>query len=153
MKYIAQNYKLGADEKLMNAHLKMALKAGVKNGTLKQSKGIGASGSFKLGNDKDEPKEGAKGTRSPAKDRADAAKKIAKKPKSKSAAKSSKAKASPAKKSSEKKSAIRPKSPKKEIKKPAAKPKAKAVASPKAAKKAARPATKSKKASPVKGKK
>ena len=155
LKYIAQNYKLGSDEKLVNAHLKMALKAGVKNGTLKQSKGIGASGSFKLGNDKDgkETKEVAKGGRSQAKARADQVKKTAKKPKAKTAAKPTKPKASPTKKAAEKKTAIKPKTTKKEIKKPAAKRvKAKAVASPKVAKKTAKPAAKSKK--PVaKGKK
>ena len=53
LKYIMNNYKLGNNEKGINAYLKIALMARVKNKTLKQSKGVGASGSFKLGNDKD----------------------------------------------------------------------------------------------------
>ena len=48
LKYICAHYKVG-DEKSVNAHLKMALRAGVKNNSLKQSKGAGASGSFRLG--------------------------------------------------------------------------------------------------------
>jgi len=49
LKYIMANYNVGKDEKVCNSHLKMALRAGVKNGNLKQAKGTGASGSFKLG--------------------------------------------------------------------------------------------------------
>ncbi|XP_061192332.1 histone H1-delta-like [Saccostrea echinata] len=48
LKYIMKNFKVD-DEKSANNHLKMALRAGVKNGSLKQSKGTGASGSFRLG--------------------------------------------------------------------------------------------------------
>ena len=33
----------------LNVHLKLSLRAGVKNKSLKQSKGTGASGSFKIG--------------------------------------------------------------------------------------------------------
>ena len=51
LKYIVKNFKVD-DEKSANNHLKMALRAGVKNGTLKQSKGTGASGSFRLGEGK-----------------------------------------------------------------------------------------------------
>ena len=49
LKYIVKKYQLGADEKLVNAHLKMALRAGIKNGSLKHSKGTGAAGSFRIG--------------------------------------------------------------------------------------------------------
>jgi histone H1/5 len=49
LKYIMANFKVGRDEASVNTHLKMALKAGVKNSTLKQSKGTGATGSFRLG--------------------------------------------------------------------------------------------------------
>ena len=49
LKYIMKNFDVGKDEKVINQHLKMALRAGVKNGGLKQSKGTGASGSFRLG--------------------------------------------------------------------------------------------------------
>jgi histone H1/5 len=47
LKYIVSNYPV--DAKAANQHVKLALKNGVKNGQLKQSKGVGASGSFKLG--------------------------------------------------------------------------------------------------------
>ncbi|CAC5422274.1 SMARCA5 [Mytilus coruscus] len=49
LKYIKANYTIAVNEKIANNHLKMALNAGVKNGTLIQCKGQGASGSFKLG--------------------------------------------------------------------------------------------------------
>jgi hypothetical protein len=39
----------GKDAKTVNVHLKLSLRAGVKNKSLKQSKGTGASGSFKIG--------------------------------------------------------------------------------------------------------
>ncbi|XP_048764060.2 histone H1-delta [Ostrea edulis] len=53
LKHLMANYKVGNDVNSINAHLKMALKNGVKKGALKQAKGKGASGSFKLG---DKPK-------------------------------------------------------------------------------------------------
>lgn len=49
LKYIMANFKVAGDENMVNAHVKMALKAGVKNGALKQSKGTGATGSFRIG--------------------------------------------------------------------------------------------------------
>ncbi len=49
LKYIMANFNVGREEASVNTHLKMALKAGVKNNSLKQSKGTGASGSFRLG--------------------------------------------------------------------------------------------------------
>ena len=45
LKYIVKNYNVGKEEKSVNAHLKLALKAGVKKGSLKQAKGTGAAGS------------------------------------------------------------------------------------------------------------
>ena len=54
LKYIQANYKVGESA---NVHLKLALKSGVKAGALKQAKGTGASGSFKLG---EKPKKAAK---------------------------------------------------------------------------------------------
>lgn len=51
LKYIMKNFNVGTDESAVNAHLKLALKAGVKNASLKQSKGTGASGSFRIGSD------------------------------------------------------------------------------------------------------
>merc|ERR1712018_1089835 len=53
LKYISANYKVGDNAA---SHLKLALRAGVKNGSLAQSKGTGASGSFKLGAKKVAPK-------------------------------------------------------------------------------------------------
>ncbi len=40
----------------MNAHLRMAINRGVKSGALKQVKGHGASGSFRLGEKAAKPK-------------------------------------------------------------------------------------------------
>ncbi|KAI0219631.1 hypothetical protein LSAT2_028836, partial [Lamellibrachia satsuma] len=100
LKYIMKSYNVGKDERIVNQHLKMALRAGVKNSGLKQAKGTGASGSFRLG-------EKAKA----------APKKVAaKKPKAASAAKKVK-KAKTPKKAAKKVT----KSPKKVTKKPAAK--------------------------------
>jgi len=50
LKYIMANYHI--DQANSNNHLRYALKAGLKSGTLKQAKGIGAAGSFKLGAEK-----------------------------------------------------------------------------------------------------
>ncbi|ESN92237.1 hypothetical protein HELRODRAFT_89725 [Helobdella robusta] len=162
LKYIAQNYTLGNDEKVINSHLKMALKAGVKNGSLKQSKGVGASGSFKIGNGDKEEKETkpkkvlakraatTKAVKSPAKKVEAAPRKSPKKVKAAETKK--KPKASPVKKTkpaAKPKAASKPpaaKPAKKEVKKSPAKPKAKAAASPAKAKKAAKPAAKPKKA-------
>ncbi|RXG55169.1 Histone H1.0 [Armadillidium vulgare] len=46
VKYIVSNYKI--DEKTANTQVKLSLKREVQSGSLKQVKGIGASGSFKL---------------------------------------------------------------------------------------------------------
>jgi histone H1/5 len=43
------NFNVGKDAKSVNAHLKLSLRAGVKNKNLRQSKGTGASGSFRIG--------------------------------------------------------------------------------------------------------
>ena len=141
LKYVMANFKVGADEHAVNTRLKVALRNGVKSELLKQSKGSGASGSFRLG--ADAKKEKAAG----------AAKKSEKKPK---AAAEKKSAASPAKKKPEAKKVARSVQPAKktktvaEKKQPAAAkkeaPKAKPVAKkPKAAaagtveKKAAKP--------------
>ncbi len=126
LKYIMGHFKVG-DENQVNSHLKMALKAGVKNGSLKQAKGTGASGSFRLGEVKKAPK--PKKVKTPPK-KADT------KPKKKSATKETdakKPKASPKKKAATTK-AKAAKSPAK-AKKAAAKPK-KATKSPAKPKKA-----------------
>jgi histone H1/5 len=49
LKYIMANFNVGKDTKTVNVHLKLSLRAGVKNKSLRQSKGTGASGSFKIG--------------------------------------------------------------------------------------------------------
>ena len=93
LKYIVNNFNVGEDERFVHQNLTMALKAGVKNGALKQSKGSGASGSFRL-SDNAAPKKGvakkvAKKVKTPKK----AAKKVmtpkkaAKKPKNPAKAK------------------------------------------------------------------
>merc|ERR1711894_795198 len=105
LKYIMKNFKVGNDESKVNTHLKMALRAGAKNNTLKNSKGSGASGSFKLG-------EAAKKAAKPKKaKKPKAAKpKKAKTPKKK-AAKPKKAKADKPKKAKTPKKAAKPKKP------------------------------------------
>ena len=113
-KYIMANYKVGDNADKVNRSVKTALKGGVKDGALKQVKGTGASGSFKLGEKKAEkkPKKVVKKAKSP--------KKAAKKPAAKKAAKSP---AKKAKKPAAKKAAKSP--AKKAAKKPAAKKAAK----------------------------
>ncbi|XP_060083079.1 histone H1-delta-like [Ylistrum balloti] len=128
LKYIMANFKVGSDAKAINAHLKIALRNGVKKGALKQSKGTGAAGSFKLG-EKPKPakKPAAKKVVKPkaAKPKKPAAKKAttsatAKKPKAKTPKKAA------TKKTTEKK-------PSKKTTKPKT-PKKKAIKSPKKAK-------------------
>ena len=58
VKYILANYKVDANS--ANTHVRIALKNGVKKGSLKQVKGTGASGSFKLGEQKKPAKKTAK---------------------------------------------------------------------------------------------
>ena len=48
LKYIQAKFPVGSEVDKVNTRLKMALKAGIKDGTLLQMKGTGASGSFKL---------------------------------------------------------------------------------------------------------
>lgn len=49
LKFLMANYQVGGDAIKINAHLKMALKRMVKSNDLKQLKGTGASGRFRLG--------------------------------------------------------------------------------------------------------
>lgn len=145
LKYIMANYNVGKDEKIINSHLKMALRAGAKNGNLKQSKGVGASGSFKLGS-KEEAK--AKKVKSPK--NAENAK--AKKPKSPAKPKKSPVKKAPAAKKPA--ATKKPKSPKKAAaaKPKAAKPAAEKPKKPKSAQKKAAPKKTGKKAAAKKEK-
>ncbi|KAL8580541.1 hypothetical protein ACOMHN_057984 [Nucella lapillus] len=135
LKYVMANYKVGNEVTKINARVKSALKAGVKAGTLKQAKGTGASGSFRLGEKKVEakkpaakkvkkPKAAAKKPKKPAAKKAvkpkkaAATKKVAKSP-AKKAAKPRKVAKSPAKKAAKPKKAKTPK--KAAAKKPAKK--------------------------------
>ena len=131
LKYIKANYKVGDN---CDTHVKLALKRAVVATTLKQVKGTGASGSFKLG---EKPKV--------AKPKKVAAKKPAAK---KAAAKKPAKKATPAKKKAAKKSTPKKKvAAKKVTKKPAAKkPVAKKPAAKKAVKKTPKKKTAAKKA-------
>ncbi|XP_040564828.1 putative histone H1.6 [Lepeophtheirus salmonis] len=48
LKYIMANYKVGDNDKHINAHVKIALKSGSSDGVLKQVRGNGAAGSFRV---------------------------------------------------------------------------------------------------------
>ncbi|KAL1240799.1 Histone H1.4 [Trichinella spiralis] len=52
LKYIMAHYNVGSDAKMVNAHMKMALKRGLKSGAIKLAKGTGASGRFRVGETK-----------------------------------------------------------------------------------------------------
>ena len=82
LKYIVAHYNVGKDERVVNQHLKMSLRAGAKNGTLKQAKGTGAAGSFRIGEKKSAAKK-PKAARRPKKVKTPkkAIKKAAKSPK------------------------------------------------------------------------
>merc|ERR1712168_92591 len=97
LKYILANYKVG-DEKKAGLRLKIALKKGVASGALKQVKGAGASGSFKLAKEEKVKKAPAK---KPAAKKAPA-KKVAKKPAAKKPAPKKVAKKPAAKKAAKK---------------------------------------------------
>jgi len=147
LKYILKHYPLGNDEKIVNAHLKLALRAGIKNGTLKQSKGTGASGSFRLGEKKadDKPKKAHKPKKAAGEGKAKKPKKAATKAKKPKAAGSPKKAAKPKKaKAAAKPKATKPKSPAKpKVAKPKkAKSPAKAAKKPKAAAKPKKAAAK-----------
>ena len=93
LKFICANYKVGDNLVQINAHLRSALKRGASNGTLKQVKGVGAAGSFRLGEKKTVEKKSKKtGVKKPV-------------------AKKATTTASPKKKATKK--ATKPKSPKK----------------------------------------
>uniref|UniRef100_A0A5S6QTR5 H15 domain-containing protein n=1 Tax=Trichuris muris TaxID=70415 RepID=A0A5S6QTR5_TRIMR len=129
LKYIMAHYQVGSDMKMINAHIKTALKRGVAMGALKLTKGTGAAGRFRV----DEPK--ATGTK-------------AKKPKvvkKKSAASPAKPRAKKAVASGAGGSAAKTKKAKKPK---ASKPKAAGAAKPKKSPKAAKPKVAKKPKSP-----
>ncbi|VDM53440.1 unnamed protein product [Angiostrongylus costaricensis] len=132
LKFIVQKYKVGDNERQINARLRVALKRGVQSGLLTQASGTGAAGRFRLAE----------------KSVHEATTKVPRKPKVKSKAKPKEsADASHEKQVKKEKSSSSPKK--------AAKPKAKSAKSPqkvamkKAAGKAKAP-KKSKKATPAK---
>ncbi|KAB7504900.1 Histone H1.0-A [Armadillidium nasatum] len=122
VKYVVANFKI--DEKTANTQVKLALKRGVQSGDLKQVKGVGASGSFRLvkADAETKPKKAAvKKAKKPAAKKPSTKKtgvkkttkkKVAKKPAAakKSPAKKTKAKKTPAKKPKAKKTS-KPKKP------------------------------------------
>lgn len=112
LKYILANNNVGKDEKAVNSRLKIALRRGVAKGALKQAKGTGAAGSFRIGEKKAAPK-------------TKAAKPKAKKPKAKKPVTEGGAAAKPKKAKSPKKvkKAVKPKKPTTPKKAKAAKPK------------------------------
>lgn len=138
-KYIKVNYGIGE----VGSHLKMALKRGTANGQFVHTKGVGASGSFKLPKEVKEakPKKKAVAKKPAAKPKKPSAKKAVKKPKKspkKPAAKKPAAKKPAAKKPAAKKPAAKKPAAKKAAKKPVKKPAAKKPAKKPAAKKAAK---------------
>lgn len=124
LKYIAANYKVGNNQALVNSRLKVALKGGVKAGALKQSKGTGASGSFRLGAKPEKKVVKKKAVKKP---KAKKPKAAAKKPKAKSPKKKK-----VVKKAAGEKKAVKPKKAK--TPKKAKAPKPKKAKSPKKAK-------------------
>ena len=123
LKYIIATYNL--DEKAATTHVRRALVQGVVKGLLKQVKGTGANGSFRVIKQKPEPKKPKKTI----------AKKAPKKPAKKDATKSKKVKKPTEKKATTKKATTKkPAAKKPAAKKPAAK---KAPAKKPAAKKPA----------------
>ena len=138
-KYIAANNKV--DVAKLAPFIKRFLKSAVTAGKLVQTKGTGASGSFKIGKVEKPKKEkvvkkaAPKKVKTPKKAAKKPAAKKAKSPAKKAAKKPAAKKAkSPAKKAAKKPAAKKPKTPKKAAKKPAAKkPAAKKPAAKKAA--------------------
>ena len=111
-KYVAANYKVGPK---YTGPLKQALKKGVEKGTLVQTKGVGASGSFKIAKPEPEKKPAVK-------------KPAAKKATTKKVTKKTPTKKAPAKKTATTKPAAKKAATKKAPAKKAASPKKKAPA-------------------------
>lgn len=132
VKYIKANFKVA---EAADVHVKLALKRGVSNGTLKQVKGAGASGSFKVAEKPKAPASKKKpASKKPAAVKKQSAKKTASKKKSAGKKTTPKKKAT-AKKSSAKKPAKKSATKKPTAKKPAAKKAKKATPKKKTASK------------------
>ncbi|ETN80408.1 linker histone H1 and H5 family protein [Necator americanus] len=132
-KFIIQKYKVGDNEKQINARLRLALKKGVEKGLLKQASGTGAAGRFRLAESSEIPAK-PKVAKIPkaATDEAKPKKATATKPK---APKATKEKSAKSPKKATKPKAKTAKSPKKAAtpKKAAPKPKATKKTAPKKA--------------------
>ncbi|KAK4298563.1 hypothetical protein Pmani_029099 [Petrolisthes manimaculis] len=142
-KYIVSQYKV--DEKSVGTQLKLALKRGVASSVLKQVKGAGASGSFRINKPSttEAPKKAA--VKKPAAKKKvtpkkPAAKKVVKKPAAKKVVKKPAAK-----------KVVKKPAPKKAVKKPAKKPAAKKAAKKPAAKKTKKNSTHKHQCSPHHG--
>nr|ACO10257.1 Histone H1-delta [Caligus rogercresseyi] len=134
VKYIMSNYKVGDNDKHINTRVKLALKSGATEGVLKQVKGTGASGSFRVTDkSKKEPTKKASPKKKPTSPKKSPAKKTDLKKKTTSVKKT------PTKKSTTKKASPTKKTPVKKVTKKAS-PAKKAAKSPKktAAKKKAK---------------
>ncbi|MFH4981667.1 hypothetical protein AB6A40_008376 [Gnathostoma spinigerum] len=112
LKYIVQHFKVGDNMSLVGSRLRIALKRGVVAGALKQVKGTGATGSFRLGQKVAVKKPKASKTAKPKKAAA------AKKPKAKSPKKAKKVVKKAKKPKSPKKAAVKPKVAKPKVSKP-----------------------------------
>ena len=139
LKYIMANFNVGSDAKSVNSHLKVALRNGVKNGFLKQSKGTGTAGSFKLGELPKPKKPAVKKAKKPAAKKPAAKKPAAKKPATKKTTTKT-VKKTPVKKA--KKPATAKKPAVKKATKPKTPKKTKPAKSPKKTTKAKKPAAK-----------
>ena len=140
-KYIKANYKVGE----VGPHLKMALKRGVTSGRFVHTKGVGASGSFKVAKEEKKekkPKKKPAAKKSAAKPKKPAAKKAAKKPAAKKTAKTAKKPAAVKKPAAKKPAVKKPPAKKPAAKKPAAKKPAAKKPAKKVAKKSPKKAAK-----------
>ncbi|KAJ1348904.1 hypothetical protein KIN20_004311 [Parelaphostrongylus tenuis] len=119
LKYLMAHYKLGGNTNKINSQLRMALKKAVAKGELKQVKGSGASGSFKLGEKKSAPstKEKHSSKKPAAKEHKSSGKAASKEPKVEKKAKSPKRAKAPKAKTAKKRLAGKTTKPKK-VKKP-----------------------------------
>ena len=143
-KYIAANYK--CDVAKLNSHIKNAIRRGVANGTLKQVKGKGASGSFRLGAKRvDAAAAKARRAKAAQRKKAAAAKRKARRAaaRAKKAAAKAKRVAKAKAKRAAKKAAKKARKPKKKSTKRTAKPKKRAAPKKKKAAKKSKPKRKS----------
>lgn len=131
IKYILANYSVCDNQKMVASSVKMALKAGVAAQVFKQTKGVGASGSFKLGTGSKPEKAKTKASKAKKAAKPRSPKKPASKPKKKKAA----TKKSPKPKKSAPKKSVKSKKPAPKKASKVKKPATKKTVKPKKAKK------------------